>query len=320
MRTAREKVPGGDSYYHVMNRYGGKINEHPFTDEVKEYGMHLVMKYSYYYLVEPISMCWMGNHYHIALYVPGDDELPSLKEIVQRHNEFYKDNPGKQLRLEDKVACEKVRKNMADISQFMKAFQQKFTFYINRLQKRRGKFWADRFKSTIIEGSEALWNVVEYIELNPVRAGIVKNPDDYRFCSWGKYKGSGKHIFYYNFIKHMKKALGDFATDWSNEQLLSEFAGELTRVMESERGLRGEKLDESVKLAKKGESMPIQFLNITRHWTDGGIIGSEEFVQETAFNFKDKEKVLKKQFSHGITPKNKDLYCYKMLRKGVKPS
>ena len=317
MRTAREKVPGGDSYYHVMNRYGGRIDEFPFDDVVKEYGMNLVLKYCSYYLVEPISMSWMGNHYHIVLYVPSDDELPSLKEIVQRHNDFYKDMPGKKLRLENREACEKARKNMTDLSHFMKAFQQKFTFYINRLQKRRGKFWADRFKSIILEGTEALWNIVKYIELNPVRAGIVHNPGDYRFCTWGNFKGSGKHIFYNNFIKHMKKALGDFAADWTDKQLLSEFAGELTRVMESERGLSGEKLDEAVKLAKKGESMPIRFLRRTRHWTDGGIIGSKAFVQKVACYFNEKEKVLKKQFSHGITPNSKDLYCYKMLRKDI---
>ena len=320
MRTAREKVPGGDCYYHVMNRYGGRIDEHPFDDVVKEYGMNLVQKYCSYYLVEAISMSWMGNHYHIVLYVPSDDELPSLQEIVNRHNDFYKDKPGKKLRLEDRAACEKVKEKMTDISQFMKAFQQKFTFYINRLQKRRGKFWADRFKSTIIEGSEALWNVVKYVELNPVRAGIVKNSVDYRFCTWGWYKGSGKHRFYDNFVKHMKKALGDFAVDWTDEQLFSEFAGELTRIMESERGLSGEELHDAVESAKKGDSMPLRFLRRTRHWTDGGIIGSKAFVQKIACYFRDKEKVLNKQFSHGITANKKDLYCFKMLRKGVNPS
>ena len=315
MRTAREKVPGGGCYYHLMNRYGGRIDEYPFTDVVKERGQNIVMEYCSYYLLELISMCWMDNHYHIVLYAPSENELPSLEEIVKRHNYFYKDRPGKYIKLENKGACEQVRENMANISLFMKSFQQKFTFFINRLQKRRGKFWAGRFTSTILEGSEALWNVVKYIELNPVRAGIANTPEDYRFCTWGWYKGSGKHIFYDNFIKHMKKALGCFATDWTDKKLLSEFAGELMRVMESERGVRGEKLDEAVNTAKKGESMPLRFLRRTRHWTYGGIIGSKAFVLETACYFRDKEKVLKKQFSHGKTSHNQSIYCFKILKK-----
>ena len=317
MRTAREKVPGGDCYYHVMNRYGGRIDEYPFTDVVKERGQNIVIEYCSYYLLELISMCWMDNHYHIVLYVPSEKELPSLEEIVKRHNNFYKDKPGKHIRLEDKDICEQVRDNMANISLFMKAFQQKFTFFINRLQNRRGKFWADRFSSTILEGSEALWNVVKYIELNPVRAGITNTSADYRFCTWGWYKGSGKHLFYDNFIKHMQKALGDFAADWTDEQLLNEFTGELTRVIESERGVSGEELEKSIESAKKGESMPLRFLRKTRHWTDGGIIGTKTFVVETACCFRDKEKVLKKQFSHGITSHNQSIYCFKILRKDI---
>ena len=47
----------------------------------------------------------------------------------------------------------------------------------------------------------------------------------------------------------------------------------------------GEELDETVKKAKRGETMPVRFLRRTRHWTDGGIIGSKEFIQKTACYF-----------------------------------
>jgi hypothetical protein len=203
---------------------------------------------------------------------------------------------------------------MTDISHFMKNFQQQFTIYINRTHDRRGTLWADRFKSTILEGRHALWEVVEYIELNPVRAGLVESASDYRHCTWGWYKGSGKHIFNDNFIKHMKGALGTVAEKWTDETLYNWFGSELVRITLYEKGIIGEELHEIVQEAKKGETMPIKFLRRTRHWTDGGIIGSKSFVQEIACKFRDKKRVMKKQFSHGKTNNGISLYCYKMLR------
>ncbi|MCF6176789.1 MAG: hypothetical protein L3J71_13605, partial [Victivallaceae bacterium] len=64
----------------------------------------------------------------------------------------------------------------------------------------------------------------------------------------------------------------------------------------------------------KGVSMPLRCLRRTRHWTDGGIIGSKEFILNVAAHFvKDKEKLLKKQFSCGKTDNGEYLYCFKRL-------
>ena len=49
----------------------------------------------------------------------------------------------------------------------------------------RGILWADRFKHTLLGDSRAVWQCVKYIQMNPVRARIVSNPADYRFCSYG---------------------------------------------------------------------------------------------------------------------------------------
>jgi putative transposase len=44
-----------------------------------------------------------------------------------------------------------------------------------------------RFKSSIIEKDSYLLQCGKYIELNPVRAGIVERPDDYRYSSYSYY-------------------------------------------------------------------------------------------------------------------------------------
>jgi REP element-mobilizing transposase RayT len=315
MRLAREKVNDGDCYYHLMNRVTGDKHWYPFKVIDKEYGMNLIRRLSSYYLHEVIAMCWMSNHYHIVLYTPHLNELPDDKEIVKRHNDYYGDERiGKHISLEDKEKIKKVRTNMTDISHFMKNFQQQFTTYINRTYDRRGTLWADRFKSTIIQGKNALWQVVEYIELNPVRAKLVKSSSDYRHCTWGWYKGSGKHMFNDNFIKHMKSALGVVGENWTDKELYNQFSIELVRITVSEQGIEGEELQEIINKAKKGETMPMKFLRRTRHWTDGGIIGSKAFIREIACQFRDKDRVIKKQFSHGKTINGTSIYCYKMLR------
>ena len=58
-----------------------------------------------------------------------------------------------------------------------------YTQYFNRKDGRTGRLWECRYHSTIIDGDRYLWAVSKYIENNPVRAGIVKKPEDYPYSS-----------------------------------------------------------------------------------------------------------------------------------------
>jgi hypothetical protein len=58
-------------------------------------------------------------------------------------------------------------------------------FSANRRHRRRGYFWGDRFKSVIVENGETLINCLAYIDLNPLRAGLVERPEQYRWNSIG---------------------------------------------------------------------------------------------------------------------------------------
>lgn len=60
-----------------------------------------------------------------------------------------------------------------------------FSRYYNKRHKRKGFFWNDRFKSVIVEDGDTLINCLAYIDLNPVRAGIVEQLAEYRWCSLG---------------------------------------------------------------------------------------------------------------------------------------
>jgi hypothetical protein len=76
---------------------------------------------------------------------------------------------------------------MGDISAFMKELKQRFSRWFNQHSGRFGTLWAERFSSTLVENSPlALQTVAAYIDLNPVRAGLVSDPKNYIFCGYSK--------------------------------------------------------------------------------------------------------------------------------------
>jgi len=58
-----------------------------------------------------------------------------------------------------------------------------YTQYINRKYGRSGRLWQNRFFSTVIDKEPYLWSVARYIENNPVRAGMIKSAQKYKWSS-----------------------------------------------------------------------------------------------------------------------------------------
>lgn len=76
---------------------------------------------------------------------------------------------------------------MHDISEMMKTLKSRYTISYNSRHGRVGTLWSERFKSVLFEkGSAAMLTVARYIDLNAVRAGIVANPKDYRWCGYSE--------------------------------------------------------------------------------------------------------------------------------------
>ena len=318
MRNPRTKLTDRASFYHMVNRTSGDKSELPFDDVAKEHGFKLIQELGNYYLIETIAVAFMGNHFHIVAYAPKD--APSVKIAAKRHNDYHgitdpENVPNGKVFLDQKVnleKCESVAKQMVDISCFMRVFQQRYTIWYNKTHNRRGSLWASRFECTVIEGSmQSLWNCVKYVELNPVRAGINKDPADYRFCSWGRYNGEGKHPFEEAFTKHMTHI-------WARDRvttadILTEFSVSLAETRAWEDGKNSEEVRAAKEKAKSGDSMKVRFYKRTRYWTQGSIIGSKAFVLEIASKFDDPERVQRRQFSRGDSPEG-HTYCLKRLR------
>ena len=73
----------------------------------------------------------------------------------------------------------------------MNGVLKRFTRWFNRRHERTGTLWEERFKSVIVEQGIPARTVAAYIDLNPVRAGMVADPADYRWSGYGEAVGAG---------------------------------------------------------------------------------------------------------------------------------
>jgi len=76
------------------------------------------------------------------------------------------------------------------LSKFMKQLNLTYFHYYRKKYGYSGHFWQDRFRSNIIDMDSYLLQCGKYIELNPVRAGIVNHPEEYLFSSYNYYANS----------------------------------------------------------------------------------------------------------------------------------
>ncbi len=88
------------------------------------------------------------------------------------------------------------------ISQLMSYLGKCYVAYINKTYRRTGTLWEGRHSSSLVDAEDYLLHCYHYIEMNPVRAGMVSRPDDYYWSSyhhhaWGKpSKIVNEHILY----------------------------------------------------------------------------------------------------------------------------
>lgn len=79
------------------------------------------------------------------------------------------------------------------LSSLMQALGRRYVRYFNYAYQRSGTLWEGRFKSCVVEAEHYLLTCMRYIELNPVRANMVSQPEQYRWSSYHA-NGLGKAI------------------------------------------------------------------------------------------------------------------------------
>src|SRR6516165_108778 len=142
-----------------------------------------------------------------------------------------------------------------------------------------GYFWAERFKSVLLEGGEAVAAVAAYIELNPVRAGLCDDPKDYRYCGYAEALAKGSLLA----REGIRTILGQPETiSW--KELSCQYRKYLFVKGSSRSANKPSAFDlataQRVVEEQDGEvPLPQRLLCRIRYFTDGLILGSQGFVE-----------------------------------------
>ncbi|KAB2642877.1 MAG: chemotaxis protein CheW [Verrucomicrobia bacterium] len=323
MRRARWLAPWKDSgekpvIYHCITRVVER--RLAFEAEEKEQFRCYMRMYENFSGCRVLAYCLMGNHVHILLEVPpmrvgglADEDL--LKRLRAIYPESVVKPVAKELdeareairagRAVDKCATaihERYTYRMHNLGEFMKTLLGRFTRWFNRRHTRTGTLWESRFKSVLVEDGMAARTMAAYIDLNPVRAGIVSDPAAYRWSSYGEAvgggaRGNGKkaraglvralmaHQEYEADARHwvgkVSKRYRIILLVEGGEQLQEVVGEDGTRdVKVVRKGMRQEVVDEELGRLQRSRDVAIgRMLRCrVRYFTDGAVIGSRAFV------------------------------------------
>ncbi len=287
MRARRIKVNGCDAVYHVMTR---TVNgELLFKDREKEILRKMIRQVADFSGVEVLTYCIMSNHFHVLLRVP-DGAAVSDRELMRRYKVLYP-KPTKyqeasveimeaQLKVggeKAEVIRRKLLARMSDVSEFMKSVKQRFSVWYNRSHKRYGTLWAERFKSVLVEGAgNPLQAMAAYIDLNPVRAGLVDDPKDYRFCGYAEAVAG---------VVEAKQGLIHLWSDHGAQRIDSALRAHRSLIFgkrASEPGLSEMTRERALKVLEQEDGQLPKSVMLrcrVRYFSDGAILGSAEFVR-----------------------------------------
>jgi REP element-mobilizing transposase RayT len=243
----------------------------------------------------------MTNHFHLLLEVPRPtDPLPSEEVMLTKLARLsgHQDVEAVRQRFAMYRRCGDVEgetrylarfhARLWDVSVFMKLLKQRFSQWFNGRTGRKGTLWEERFKSVLVEGmGHALATMAGYIDLNPVRAGLVQDPKDYRWSGYGE-AVAGKtraRLGLQSVVKALMRGKEE-AVSRSLEiyrmHVYQEGSEGRETVGEDGRAARGALTREEVEevLRQKGQLTVGEYLRCrVRYFCDGTVFGSREFVE-----------------------------------------
>jgi putative transposase len=307
------------------------------------------------------SYCLMDNHFHILLEVPplagaGLSDAELLKRLSAIYSEALVAVVAKELAharqqvkeglAEASVVVGRIHERftyrMHDLGEFMKGLLQRYTQWHNRVHSRTGRLWEDRFKSVIVEDGVAARAMAAYIDLNPVRAGMVKDPADYRWSSYGEAIGGGSKGLGKTARAGLVRAWGAHkgvvadADLWSGEisrayrKLLLGHAEEKKMLKvgrdgsvvgkTTRKGISKQEAEDEQR--REGELPFAKMLRCRiRYFTDGAVIGSRMFVDEafakSRARFGSKRKDGARRLKGNAAVASGTLWSFRDLRKGM---
>ena len=298
MRKSRIKAEKGIGCYHVTSRIVDRSFK--MDEREREIFRHILRKAAAFSGVNVLTYAILSNHFHVLLDVPVQpvlDDAELLRRVAALYGateaNLYKEQweawrrSGLDILVEREQ--EQLRRRMGDVSPFMKLLKQRYSISYNQRHTRTGTLWEGRYASILVEGeSRALSTVAAYIDLNPVRAGIVKDPADYRWSGYGEACSGARSARQGIFALQASSQHGQDVS-WSDA--LSAYRTYLYTHGEERRDEAGRLLrvgfspEEARGVIDRGGKMPLPDLLRcrVRYFRDGLAFGSKAFV-EGVFN------------------------------------
>jgi len=324
--------------YHVTSRVVHQ--QFLFRAEEKEHFRRLMRMVERFSGCRVLSYCVMTNHFHLLLEVPPPPENGEFalalteEELIHRLGGLYSRAYVSSVKAEIAAArriidgdrenftqlskadqqkevafgrqlltsvFERFTRRMHDLSEFMRALLQRYTRWFNKRHGLKGTLWEDRFHSVIVESGLASRTMAAYIDLNPVRAGLVEDPADYRWSSYGEAVGGGRGAAKARsgLVRALRGHVGQTGSprSWSQGGLSKEYRRLLISgaVERSERCSDGRKRTHRKGMSKaKAEqerarlddpdSPDLRIAKVVsqkiRYFRDGAVLGSRRFVDD----------------------------------------
>ena len=303
LRIKQTSMAQSSTCFHLMSRTcGGTV----FFDDTEKEGLVLVLRrLAAFCGIKLITYCVMGNHFHALVRVPNreewlqrfagsDGEEKLLAHLGTLYSKAFVELFRLQLeRLrkegrdsEAKGYVEAMKARFCDISVFCKEVKSRFCKWYNKRHQRRGTLWMERFKSVLVEGKrgdsgeqraksqlDALKVMAAYIDLNPVRAKMVKKASEYRWSGWGAALDGNKEA-----IAGLCDVTETKAAEWETKGRV--IYGRWLEVAEDWEALQRRREGTVVETGTSGEAEVGNYLMRTvRAFTRGVAVGSEAFVE-----------------------------------------
>jgi putative transposase len=326
-----------ESYcYHVMSRTcGGEVF---FDDVEKEALRRVIWRLAEFSGIKVVTYCLMGNHFHLLAEVPHRDtwlqrfagaegEAKLFEHLRVLYSRAYisllrdelSDLRARGLTALAEQRIEAMKKRFCDLSLFVKEVKERFSRWFNKRHGRRGTLWMDRFKSVLVEGKgEALRTMAAYIDLNPVRAGLVKDPKDYRWCGYAEALGGTRRA-----QRGLCKALGKPMDGWHSAgaaaayRCLLHAEGREVKDAQNENVVGRGITVESARavLAAGGKLCTAELVRLrVRYFTDGVVLGSKAFVEGIFDAQRERFSPKRKHGSRRISESAEPFYTLRQLR------
>ena len=238
----------------------------------------------------------MSNHFHILVRTPDREDVEALsdKELLRRAGAIYPPDKVEYFQSrfqEGDDVRRRFRANlisrMGDVSLFMKELKQRFSIWYNGSHRRSGTLWGERFKSVLVQDDPfALMTIAAYIDLNPVRAGIVSDPVEFRYCGYGEAMGGSKIA-----RRGITRLMGS-RSSWGrsveryrvivfgkqSSLKLRPSGGYAQDAAKGNRSVDAEKTREILNTGGRVSRNEALHCRV-RYFSDGAVLGSKEFVQ-----------------------------------------